>query len=75
VPKDNKLGKLRDPGYLDLGYSRFVNDVDMKKEWMPQPRETWFSLPGKIRISGMTTKKAMYMLETRALYIYQRNKE
>jgi hypothetical protein len=60
---------------MDLGYSGFVNDVDMKKGWMPQPRATWVSFPGKRRPSRMTTKKAMYMLETRALYNYQRNKE
>jgi hypothetical protein len=40
VPEANKLEKLRDHGYMDLGYSGFVGDVKMKKEWMPQPRET-----------------------------------
>jgi hypothetical protein len=69
------VGKLRDSGYMDLGYSGFFNDVDMKKGWMPQPRVTWVSFPGKRRPSGMMTKKTMYMLETRALYNYQRNKE
>jgi hypothetical protein len=33
--------------YRDLGYSRFVNDVGIKKEWMPQSRATWVALPGK----------------------------
>ena len=42
-----KVGKLKDLGYMDLGYSGFVKDVDMKKRWMPQPRETWVSLLGK----------------------------
>jgi hypothetical protein len=69
------VGKLRDHGYMDLGYSRLVNDVNMKKGWMPQPRVTWVALPGKRRPSRMMTKKAMYMLETRALYNYQSNKE
>jgi hypothetical protein len=50
------VGTLRDHGYMDLGYSGFVNDVDMKKGWMPQPRETWVSLTGKIIPSRMTTK-------------------
>jgi hypothetical protein len=75
VPEANKVGKLRDRGYMDLGYSGFVNDVDMKKEWMPQPRATWVDFPGKRRPSRMMTKKSMYMLETKALYNYQRNKE
>jgi hypothetical protein len=37
----NKVEKIRDDGYMDLGYSGLVNDVGMKREWMPQPRETW----------------------------------
>jgi hypothetical protein len=51
------VGKLRDCGYMDLGYSGFVNDVNMKKGWMPQPRATWVAFPGKRRPSRMTTKK------------------
>jgi hypothetical protein len=47
VPEANKVGKLRDRGYMDLGYSGFVNDVCMKKGWMPQPRVTWVSLIGE----------------------------
>jgi hypothetical protein len=31
VSEANKVGKLRDHGYRDLGYSRFVNYVSMKK--------------------------------------------
>jgi hypothetical protein len=57
VRKANKRGKIRDHGYRDLGYSGFVNDVSRKKGWMPQPRETWFSFPGKRRPSRMTKKK------------------
>jgi hypothetical protein len=41
------VGKLGDHRYMDLGYSGFVNDVGMKKGWMPQPRATWVSLPRK----------------------------
>jgi hypothetical protein len=29
------VGKLRDRGYMDLGYSGFVNDGDMKKGGCP----------------------------------------
>jgi hypothetical protein len=43
--------------YMDLGYSGFVNDVGVKKGWIPQPRETWIYLMGKRRSSRMTTKK------------------
>jgi hypothetical protein len=44
----DKVEKLRDQRYMNfLGYSRFMNDFRMKKEWIPQPRETWVSLPGK----------------------------
>jgi hypothetical protein len=50
------VGKIRDRGYKDLGYLGFVNDVGMKKRWMPQPRETWVALPGKRRPSRMMTK-------------------
>jgi hypothetical protein len=39
--------KLNDHGYIDLGYSGFFNDVGMKKDWMPQPREIWVALLGK----------------------------
>jgi hypothetical protein len=69
------VGKIRDHGYMGLGYSGFVKDVDMKKGWMPQIRATWASLLGKRRPSGMRTKNSMYMLETRDLYNYQRNKK
>jgi hypothetical protein len=47
VPEDNIVEKLRDHGYMDLGYLGFVNDFRMKKKWIPQPRETWVALPGK----------------------------
>jgi hypothetical protein len=40
-----KVGKLKDRGYMDLGYLEFMNNVSMKKEWMPQPRATCVSLP------------------------------
>jgi hypothetical protein len=47
VSKAKKVEKLKDHGYMDLGYLGFVNDVCMKKGWMPQPRATWVSLIGK----------------------------
>jgi hypothetical protein len=47
VPKANKVDKLIDHGYMDLGYSRFMNDVGKKKEGMPQPRATWVTFSGK----------------------------
>jgi hypothetical protein len=56
VPKAKKVEKLRDHGYMDLGYLRFMNNVGMKKEWMPQTRETWVSLSGEIRSAGVMTK-------------------
>jgi hypothetical protein len=31
VPEDNKVEKLRDHGYMNLGYSGFVNDVEKKR--------------------------------------------
>jgi len=66
-----KVGKLRDHGYMDFGYLRFVKDVYMTKGWMPQPMVTWASFPGKRSPSRMMTKKDMYMLETWDLYNYQ----
>jgi hypothetical protein len=65
VLEAEKVGKLRDHGYMDLGYSGFVNDGDMKKGWIPQPRVTWVSFLGKRRPSGMMTKKN---------YVYDGNK-
>jgi hypothetical protein len=47
MPEAKKVDKLRDHGYMELGYSGFVNDVVMKREWMPQPRATWVALPRK----------------------------
>jgi hypothetical protein len=35
VLEANKVGKLRDHGYMVLGYSRFVNDVNVKKGGFP----------------------------------------
>jgi hypothetical protein len=29
VLEDNKVGKLGDSGYMNLGYLRFVNDFDV----------------------------------------------
>jgi len=75
MPEANKVGKIIDRGYMDLEYSRFFNDVDMKKGWMPQPRATWVSLLRKNKAIEYDDEKAMYMLETKALYNYQRNKE
>jgi hypothetical protein len=46
-----------------------------KKKWMPQPRVTWVALPGKKMVIEDDDQKPMYMMETRALYNYQRNKE
>jgi hypothetical protein len=43
------VDKLKDHGYMDLGYFGFLNDFEMKKEWMPQPRETWVVFLGKRR--------------------------
>jgi hypothetical protein len=35
-------------GTWTLGYSRFMNNVEMRKgDWIPQPRVTWFALLGK----------------------------
>jgi hypothetical protein len=75
VPEANKVDKLRDHGYMDLGYSGFVNDVGMKREWMPQPRATWVAFPGKKKAIKGDDEKDKYMLETKAFYNYQRNKE
>jgi hypothetical protein len=47
MPEAKKVDKLKDHWYMYLGYSRFVNDVSMKREWMPQPRATWVDFPGK----------------------------
>jgi hypothetical protein len=69
------VGKLKDHRYMDLGYLGFVKDVGMKKWWRPQQRVTSVSFLGKRRPSRMMTKINRYMLETRALYNYQRNKE
>jgi hypothetical protein len=49
------MDKLRDRGYMELGYSVFVNYGSIKKGWIPQPRVTWVSLLGKRRPSGMAT--------------------
>jgi hypothetical protein len=59
VVEAEKVGKLRDRGYMDLGYAGFFNNVYMEKGGMPQPRETWVSFPAKIRLSGMMTKKKL----------------
>jgi len=45
------------------------------KGWMPQPRVTWVALPRKRRPFKDDDEKYMYMLETKDLYNYQRNKE
>jgi hypothetical protein len=41
------VGKHRDREYMDLGYLGFVNNVGVKKRWMPQPSATWVVLLGK----------------------------
>jgi hypothetical protein len=56
MPKDNKVEKLKDHGYMDLGYSGFTNDVSMKREWIPQPRATWVAFPRKKRPSRVRMK-------------------
>jgi hypothetical protein len=75
VPKANKVDKLRDHGDMDLGYLGFVNEFGMKREWMPQPRETWVSLLGKMNSIKGDGEKAKYMPKTKDFYNYQRNKE
>jgi hypothetical protein len=52
---------------MELGCLGFVNDVGMKKEWIPQPRATWFALPGKKTTIKDDEEQAMDMLETKAL--------
>jgi hypothetical protein len=42
---------------MDLGYLGFMNDVDMKKERIPQPRTTWVSFPGKNKAIKGDNKK------------------
>jgi hypothetical protein len=75
VPEANKVEKLRDHGYMDLGYSGFVNNVGIKREWMPQPRATWVTLPGKKNSIKGDDEKDKYMLEIEDFYNYQRKKE
>jgi hypothetical protein len=57
VSEANKVDKLRDHGYMNLGYLGFMNDVGMKREWIPQPRATWVSFPEKRRPSRVMMKK------------------
>jgi hypothetical protein len=47
-------------GTWTVGYSGFVNDVGMKKEWIPQLRETWVALPGKEGHQGWRRKSYVY---------------
>jgi hypothetical protein len=75
VPEANKVEKLRDHGYMDLGYLGFLNDVNMEREWMPQPRETWVDFTRKKKAIKGDDEKSKYMLETKTFYNYQRNKE
>jgi hypothetical protein len=43
-----KCTNLEIRGTSTVGYSRFMNDVRMRKgEWIPQPRVTWVALLGK----------------------------
>jgi hypothetical protein len=54
------VDKLIDHGYRDLGYSGFMNNVEMKKEWMPQTRVTWVSFLGKEGHQGWRRKGYVY---------------
>jgi hypothetical protein len=74
MSKDNKVDKLRDHGYMDLGYSGFMNDVGMKKSGCPNQGRHGLLFQEKKAIKG-DDKKAKYMLETKAFYNYQINKE
>jgi len=47
-----KVNKLRYHGYMDMGYLGFLKNVGMKREWMPQPRETWVDFLGKEGYQG-----------------------
>jgi hypothetical protein len=57
VLEANKVEKLIDHGYMDLGYSGFMNDVRMKKDWMPQLRATWVAFLGKKKVTKGGDKK------------------
>jgi hypothetical protein len=50
------VDKLRDHGYVELGYSGFVNDVGMKKSGCPNQGRCGLLCPGKIRSSGVMAK-------------------
>jgi hypothetical protein len=56
VLEANKVDKRRDRGYMDLGYSGFMNGVRTKREWIPQPRATWVFFLGKRRPSRVMMK-------------------
>jgi hypothetical protein len=47
VPKANTVKKIRDHGYIDLGYSGFVNNVGMNREWMPPTKGDMGCFAGK----------------------------
>jgi hypothetical protein len=66
MPEDKKVKKLRYHGYMDLGYSRFVNHGSMKREWIPEQREKLVALLEKKKASKGDDEKAKYMLETYA---------
>jgi hypothetical protein len=56
VPEANKVSKLRDHGYMDLGYSGFVNNVGKKKRVDAPTKGDMGCFARKIRPSRMMTK-------------------
>jgi hypothetical protein len=75
MPEAYKVEKLRDHGYMDLGYSGFVNGVGIiKKVDAPTKGDMGFFARENKAIKG-DNEKAKYMLETKDFYNYQRNKE
>jgi hypothetical protein len=69
------VGKLIDRGYMDLGYSGFFNVFNVKKG-VDAPTKGDMSLFSiKRKAIKDDDKKSMDMLETKAFYNYQKNKE
>jgi hypothetical protein len=57
VPEANEAEKLRDHGYMELGYLGFVNDVSVKRVDSPTKGDMGCFARKKKRPSRMTTKK------------------
>jgi hypothetical protein len=60
---------------MDLGYLGFVNDVNMKKRVDAPTKGDMGCFAREKKAIKDDDEKAMYMLETKDFYNYQRNKE